>query len=113
MSLDLLISNATIIDGTGQPAWLGDIGIGGDRIISLGRIESSARRTIDATGRVVMPGLIDPHSHADLIFTLPLERQMELLAGKVTQGITTTLVLSLVLWGILVLLVSGVKEHQA
>jgi N-acyl-D-amino-acid deacylase len=92
MSLDLLISNATIIDGTGQPAWLGDIGIGRDRIISLGRIESSARRTIDATGRVVMPGLIDPHSHADLIFTLPLERQMELLAGKVTQGITTTLV---------------------
>ena len=92
MAVDLLIRNAVIIDGTGQPGYEADVAISGDRISSLGRIESSAHRTIDARGLTLLPGLIDPHSHSDLIFTLPAERQAGLLACKISQGITTTLV---------------------
>ncbi|MFM8395360.1 MAG: N-acyl-D-amino-acid deacylase family protein, partial [Acidobacteriota bacterium] len=92
MAIDLLISNGTIIDGTGQPGYRGDVAIAGDRIVALGEIDAAANQQIDATGLTIIPGLIDPHSHADLIFTLPAPRQAELLAGKVFQGITTTLV---------------------
>lgn len=92
MTVDLLIRGATIIDGTGEPGTVGDVAITGDRITAQGRIEVAARRTIDATGLALLPGLIDPHSHADLIFALPAAQQAALLAGKVTQGITTTIV---------------------
>ena len=96
MAIDLLISNATIIDGTGQPGYRGDVAVSGDRIVALGHIgrpiAPDAREQIDATGLTLLPGLIDPHSHADLIFALPPPRQSALLAGKLFQGITTTLV---------------------
>lgn len=92
MAYDLLIRGATIIDGTGQPAYTGDIGVNGQRIVALGQIGTQAGRTIEASGLTVFPGLIDPHSHADLIFTLPAVEQSVLLRGKISQGITTTLV---------------------
>ena len=92
MEIDLLISNATIIDGTGQPGYRGDVAIRGGQITALGEIAGRAGRQVDATGWTLLPGLIDPHSHGDLIFTLPAREQAELLAGKITQGITTTLV---------------------
>ena len=55
------------------------------------RLEMEAAASIDASGRVIAPGFIDLHSHSDLCFTLPLQRQAELLEGRVRQGITTEL----------------------
>lgn len=92
MTFDLIIRGATIIDGTGQPGYTGDVALSGQRIAALGQVGSQARRTVEAAGLVVFPGLIDPHSHADLIFTLPAAPQAHLLRGKIAQGITTTLV---------------------
>ena len=64
--LDIIIRNGTIVDGTGLPAYRGDIGIADGRLVRVGgRLEAEARREIDAAGRVVAPGFIDPHTHFD------------------------------------------------
>jgi N-acyl-D-aspartate/D-glutamate deacylase len=65
MSLDLLIRNGTIVDGSGAARYRGDVGIAGDRIVEIGRIRSVAERTIDADGLIVAPGFIDGHTHMD------------------------------------------------
>jgi N-acyl-D-amino-acid deacylase len=86
---DLIIRNATLIDGTGGPARSGDLGITGGVITSMGVIEADAPavRTIDATGRVVCPGFIDIHTHSDL--TLVEDGIGE---SKLRQGVTTEVV---------------------
>jgi len=63
--LDLIIRNGQIIDGSGSPGFIGDIGIKGGRIAAIGRITEAAKETIDATGRVVSPGFVDVHTHYD------------------------------------------------
>jgi N-acyl-D-aspartate/D-glutamate deacylase len=66
MTYDLLVTNGTLVDGTGAPARRGDVAIAGDRIAAIGELAAStARRTIDATDLVVAPGFIDPHTHYD------------------------------------------------
>jgi N-acyl-D-amino-acid deacylase len=65
MSLDLLIRNGTIVDGSGAARYRGDVGIAHDRIVEIGRIRSVAERTIDADGLIVAPGFIDGHTHMD------------------------------------------------
>lgn len=89
---DLLLQNGAIIDGTGQPAYHGDIAITGDRIAAIGQLINPARQTINARGLTIVPGLIDPHSHADLLLPLAPDRQAELLRGKLAQGITTMII---------------------
>jgi dihydroorotase/N-acyl-D-amino-acid deacylase len=81
---DLIITNARIIDGTGNPWFWGDVGIRGDRIASVGNLKGErATREIDAQRRVLAPGFIDMHSHASwLVFVDPRS------ASAVTQGIT-------------------------
>jgi N-acyl-D-amino-acid deacylase len=89
---DLLIQNAHVIDGAGGPGYRAGIGVVGDRITVIGQIEGLAKRAIDASGLILAPGFIDPHSHADLILPLPPERQAQLMKGKIAQGITTTII---------------------
>jgi len=66
MSVDLLIKNGTIIDGTGRLRHKADLGIDHGKIETIGRLdEAGAGRVIDGSGLVVAPGFIDMHSHAD------------------------------------------------
>ncbi|MBN1475283.1 D-aminoacylase [Candidatus Sumerlaeota bacterium] len=69
---DLLITGGTVIDGAGNPGIRADVAVDGDTITAIGpmadaltRGEIEADTVIDATGRVVCPGFIDPHTHAD------------------------------------------------
>jgi len=64
--LDIIIRNARIVDGSGLPAFHGDLAIEKGRLRRVGgQIAGEARRVIDAQGRVVAPGFIDPHTHFD------------------------------------------------
>ncbi|MCS5635483.1 MAG: amidohydrolase family protein, partial [Myxococcota bacterium] len=62
---DLVIRNGTLIDGSGGPAVQGHLAVDGNRISAVGDVPDSARRTLDAEGRLVTPGFVDPHTHLD------------------------------------------------
>ncbi len=87
----LLIKNVKLVDGRGNPWQWADVGLDGPIVAAVGRLEEAeAERVIDGQGRVLAPGFIDMHSHADLVFLS--ERQTELLEGRIRQGITTEIV---------------------
>ncbi len=65
MAYDLLIKNGLIVDGSGMPAFRGDVGIKNGKIVEIGKLSGAAGRTIDAEGRAVAPGFIDNHCHYD------------------------------------------------
>src|SRR3989449_1034767 len=65
MTYDLLIKNGRVIDGSGRPAFHGDVAVAGGKIVELGRLSGSARQTIEADGRAVAPGFVDNHCHYD------------------------------------------------
>ena len=73
MTYDLVVRNGTIVDGSGGPAYRGDVGIAGDAIVTIGRIRERAAREVDAEGHLVAPGFIEAHTHLDAqIFWDPL-----------------------------------------
>lgn len=85
---DILIKNASIVDGTGSPAYKGAIAVKGERIAAIGKVEGDlkvdAETVIDAKGQVVTPGFIDVHNHGDLsILYYPRAE------GFLRQGIAT------------------------
>jgi N-acyl-D-aspartate/D-glutamate deacylase len=63
--LDLKITGGTIVDGTGNPGFAGDLGIRDGRVVAVGKVEEEARETINASGKVVAPGFVDSHTHYD------------------------------------------------
>jgi N-acyl-D-aspartate/D-glutamate deacylase len=63
--LDYVIRSGTVLDGTGGPARRADIGIKDGRIVQVGEITEEAVTEFDATGLMVMPGVVDPHTHYD------------------------------------------------
>ena len=87
---DLLIRNAHVVDGNGNPWIRADVGITGDRIQAVGILAAAtAAKIIDANGLVVTPGFIDVHSHAGPgLATEGLKHGQPVLA----QGITTVLI---------------------
>ena len=84
--IDLLIRGASIVDGSGRPAYTGDVAIEDDRIVAVGAAVAAARakRVVHGEGLVVSPGFIDLHTHVD--FTLPAYPRA---SAMVRQGVTT------------------------
>ena len=73
---DLLLRGGWVVDGTGAPPFRADLAIVGDRVAAVGRLAgaghtgdggtgSTAAAELDVTGRYLMPGFIDAHTHAD------------------------------------------------
>src|SRR5690606_1097142 len=88
---DILIRGGRVLDGTGAPWRYADVAIRDDRIVAVGYIpkDAKAARTIDAAGKYVTPGFIDPHSHAAPAIATP-ERAAAV--PILYQGITTVVV---------------------
>ncbi len=80
---DVIVRGGTIVDGTGSPGFMADVAIKGDSIVGIGQIEGESASLIDASGKLVVPGFIDLHSHADFSFFVD-----PLADSKITQGVT-------------------------
>jgi N-acyl-D-amino-acid deacylase len=88
--LDRIIRNGTIIDGTKAPRYRADVGIQGDRIVQIGDLQDvSAAQSVDATGKIVAPGFVDVHNHADgWLLKVPHN------VSKTSQGFTTEVIMA-------------------
>ncbi|HXJ61589.1 MAG TPA: D-aminoacylase [Verrucomicrobiae bacterium] len=83
-ALDLVIRQARVVDGTGNPWFEGDVAVRGDRIVAVGRVQEQGTREIAGAGLVVAPGFIDMHSHSDWLLLEDGNAQ-----SKIRQGVTT------------------------
>lgn len=85
---DLIIANATVIDGSGEPAIRADLGIVGERIEAIGDLSAAeSKRTVDAEGLVAAPGFIDTHAHCDGALLADPQH-----AHALRQGVTTEII---------------------
>ena len=83
---DIVIRGGTIVDGTGRPAFTGDLAVDGERIAAVGGKAGPGRRVIDADGLLVAPGWADVHTHYDGQATWD-----PILAPSSWHGVTTIL----------------------
>src|SRR5258706_5981413 len=81
---DLVVRNATVIDGTRAPRFAADIAVSADRISRIGKFKEKGKIEIDAAGKIVSPGFIDAHTHDDRLMLSAPE-----MAPKASQGVTT------------------------
>ncbi|GAB5552362.1 MAG: D-aminoacylase [Saprospiraceae bacterium] len=80
---DIILRNGTIVDGSGQAAYVGDVGIRGEQIAALGKLgNATSEQEIDLSDLVIAPGFINIHSHAQ-VEALPTAVNM------LSQGVTT------------------------
>jgi N-acyl-D-amino-acid deacylase len=84
---DILIAGGQVVDGTGLPWFRADVGLQGDRITAIGRLDGAeTAHRIDAAGKVVAPGFIDAHVHGDLMLLADPYHE-----PAIRQGVTTYL----------------------
>ncbi|CAN5441040.1 D-aminoacylase [soil metagenome] len=90
-SVDLLILGGTVYAGSDSP-FVGDVAVSGDHIVSVGpHLKLTAKRVIDATGMVVAPGFIDPHTHMEPDLLSPRAAR-RLIPMFLMQGVTTAFI---------------------
>ncbi|HSE94591.1 MAG TPA: D-aminoacylase [Methylomirabilota bacterium] len=84
---DLVLAGGRVVDGTGSPWFRADVGVRGDRIAAVGALgRAEARQRVDVGGRVVAPGFVDMHVHADLALLADPYHE-----AAIRQGVTTYL----------------------
>ena len=84
---DVVLTGGRVVDGTGSPWFRADVGVRGDRIAAVGALaQSETRRRLDVAGRVVAPGFVDTHVHADLALLADPHHE-----AAIRQGVTTYL----------------------
>ena len=86
MAYDLIIRNGSVVDGNGTPRILADVAVQNGKIVAIGKVEGAAARTIDAAGKIVCPGFVDPHTHYDAQITWD-----QLLSSSSEHGVTTVM----------------------
>jgi N-acyl-D-amino-acid deacylase len=84
MAFDLVIRNATVIDGTRAPRFQADIAVSAGKISRIGSVTEKGKTELNATGKIVSPGFIDAHTHDDRLMLSSPD-----MAPKVSQGVTT------------------------
>lgn len=89
---DVVIRGGTLHDGSAGAPYVGDVAIKGDRIVYVGTgAPMTAARTIDASGMIVTPGFIDPHTHADGFLRAP-DAATRVNAAWLYQGVTSVMI---------------------
>jgi len=84
MPYDLILRDATVIDGTRTPRFQADVAVEGDRIAAIGSVSGKGKKEVDLKKKVLAPGFIDAHTHDDRLMLSGPD-----MAPKVSQGVTT------------------------